>query len=259
MRKGERMQRVRSRIQKIFFRVGHWTALCVCAVSTIVGCDPGQREGVREQVRQSREWTPENQKKYPKEFAQYAVREAETAAERLETNRLRIIQQQARLKELGDASRAKAVAGHEALVDLKKLYRSADAASSWPVVWRDVPRDADWMRRNIVKLNTETQREEAAATRIEAVQKKLVTALEENRQSTDKAYDSVEQMKLAQAEIETKGLTRQLEQRLAEIGAVVKELGGGTQANDLDNLEDLTVEKRATDGDKSFESLMAEP
>ena len=40
---------------------------------------------------------------------------------------------------------------------------------------------------------------------------------------------------------------------------MVKELGGGTQANDLDNLEDLTVEKRATDGDKSFESLMAEP
>ena len=253
------MLRLTSRIRRVLFRVGQLAVLCVCAAATTIGCDPGQREEVREQVRQSREWTPENQKKYPKEFAQYAVREAESAAERLEANRLRIAQHQARIKDMGDASRAKAAAGQEALVELKKLYRAADAASSWPVVWRDVPRDADWMRRNIVKLNTETQREEAAAARTDAVQKKLATALEENRQSTDKAYDAVEQMKLAQAEIETKGLTRQLEQRLAEIGAVVKELGGGTQADDLDNLEDLTVEKRATEGDKTFESLMAEP
>ncbi|PKO17049.1 hypothetical protein CVU37_09580 [candidate division BRC1 bacterium HGW-BRC1-1] len=234
-------------------------ALWVCACLTLAGCNPGQREEAREQVRQSREWTPENIKKYPKEFALFVVRESEAAVGQYEAERLRIVQETARVKQMGDESRAKAEAGRSALTELKNLYRTADANSSWPVVWRDVPRDADWMRRNIVKLNAETKRAEEATSRTEAVLKKRAIQLEENRVATDKAYDVVEQMKLAQTEIETKGLTAQLEKRLAEIGAVVKELGGGTQASDLDNLDDLVVEKRAASDDASFESLMAQP
>ncbi|MCX7719115.1 MAG: hypothetical protein N2111_12040 [Candidatus Sumerlaeaceae bacterium] len=231
----------------------------MAACGGVAGCDPGLREATREQIRQAREWTPENQRKYPVEFAQYAVREAEDSLGRLEANRLRLTQHQARIRTAVEESRAKADAGGEALRELKGLYRSADTASSWPVVWRGVSRDRHWVRQNIVKLAGDVRREQEALTRQEAILRKLDTKLEENRQVADRTREALEKMRLARAEIESKSVTRLVEQRVAELAGILKALGGDSTGDNLDDLSDLAVERAAKVPESSFEEIMATP
>lgn len=222
--------------------------------------DVVRKQQEAEARRQNREWTQENQSKYPVEYCQAQLRTLDRNAEELgvAAHKISVAIGTAKRENSGDAAQLASLA--EFLADAKKAYREADAADSWPVRVGGFFLGRERAQEKIVeaarripelKARMSLRENQLAALRkklerVNAEQKRLV-GIREKVQTTLRA-------------LETKKVVDDDESIASALDAIADSMGALTVEPDDPALEDLLAIPGASKGSMQaeFDAIMAE-
>ena len=202
-------------------------------------------------------WTPENIAKDPENYLNFCEQQASEAVMKLKASQISVAQNHANLDSMQKEAAEKIALGTKALTELKQLYTDAEAAKKWPVTWQGAPRDAEFVKRQIVSFSHQVTSEETLKAKTDAGLKQLDVQVTKIQEASSQANEQISQIKTSREMLKVQKITGDLSKQLANIGSTLQAtIGIASESTGTITLDQLKNESATTVDEGEFSKIM---
>lgn len=202
-------------------------------------------------------WTPENIAKDPENYLNFCEQQANAALQKLKASQIAVAQNRANLEAMQAEATEKIALGNKALGELKALYTATAAANAWPATWQGAPRDADWVKRQIVSFSRQVTSQESLKMKTLAGIKQLDVQATKIQEANAQAQEQIGEIKTSRETLKVQKITSDLSQQLSTIGATLRAtISTASESTGTITLDQLKAESATTVDDAEFNKIM---
>ena len=132
------------------------TLAAIVLAVTVIALGRARVERALTTVSSQVSWSPGQIVRDRAEFLRHSATSGEEALGRIDALTLEVDQRHSRLLHARDEQKGNAAAGTDALRELSKLFREAEATNGWPVTWQGQARSREWVRQALHGLDLQT-------------------------------------------------------------------------------------------------------
>lgn len=202
-------------------------------------------------------WTPENIAKDPENYLNFCEQQANDALQKLKASQIAVAQNRANLEAMRKGAEDKIKLGQKALGELKALYTDTTAANGWPVTWQGAPRDADWVKRQIVSFSRQLASQESLQTKTQAGIRQLDVQATKIAEANGQAQEQISEIRTSRETLKVQKITGDLSKQLASIGATLQAtISTAAESTGTITLDQLQAESETVVDEGEFNKIM---
>jgi hypothetical protein len=230
----------------------------LAVLATVYVLSAPSRTRIDHAYREFSTWTPDQISRDPVGYIEYCEQQTLGAIQKLKGRQIAAAQLRGEWLDQKRVAGERLAAGAKALVELKPLYRAAEAANKWPVNWHDREGNRDQTRKQIVKLHQETRREQARERQYGTGIHDLESFEERVRDLLEQANSQLEDIRFKREQLQVEKINEEQLRAFSGMNAVIETLVSKSDEMGSVNLTRLVSESRSIVPEEEFGRIMAE-